>query len=820
MSAADNSFPQLPGYTILRRLGEGGMATVYLAIQNKLDREVAIKVMADHVARNPEFSERFLREAKIVGSLVHPNIVTVYDVDVVDGLHYLSMECVPGEELKRRVGELGINAIVRVITEVARALDFAASKGFVHRDIKPENILLHAEDRRAVLTDFGIARAVGGVSDLTQTGQALGTPHYMSPEQARGKPVDVRSDLYSLGVVFYLLLTHRMPFDGDTSVAVALRHISEPPPPLPEGLEILAPIIDRLLAKKPEQRFASGAELVAALEAIPRAQLLAIEHLVLRRSTTPLPPLPPFGDDRAETRIETTEAAPTRLHAAMQVPEEDLAERRSRHGGGGNWLWLLVPMLVAAAGAAVWQYRAVWQAQLSSADSPSPALAEVTTAPGAVNQAQGPAPAAASAAEQPAAAPAPIADPVTTWRAELDALLAAPATGEDALAWRRRVVGLQRRILAAAPDDATVRAGLQAQAQQLLAPAQAALEARDFAQGQAALAQYLGVFPEHSDTDAVRALDMALAEGRQQAQKVAALLADGNAQLARGALGAPEGDNALASFRAALALDPDSAAAQAGIAAVAARYGVLAQRALQAGELARASALLDRGLTLRPGDGELLAIQRALAERRARSARIAELLAQGQRLEAQGQAFGAISAAASYSAMLGLDASHSEAQRGLDRLKDSLVIQVRTLLREGDFGTASALLAPALEQFPEEAAYTQLAEEIATSRPYVDTLRLLGESLADGAVRAARVLNFEFAFRNFDPATTVLQAIVYDSGRRQQIAAVPVVVTGRNGRQQFRIERPLEGFSAGSYRLELQAAGRPLAQMEFTVAGP
>ena len=203
------AFPEIPGYTIERLLGQGGMACVYLAIQHSFEREVALKILSPTLAADASFCERYLRESKIVSRLVHPNIVTVYDVGAVGDFYYLSMEYVPGQDLKQSAHSLDLPQRLRVIKQVARALDVAGKKGYIHRDVKPENIMLHGEDGRALLMDFGIARPADVNTGMTQTGTAIGTPHYMSPEQARGKPVDSRSDIYSLGVVLYLLLTGR-----------------------------------------------------------------------------------------------------------------------------------------------------------------------------------------------------------------------------------------------------------------------------------------------------------------------------------------------------------------------------------------------------------------------------------------------------------------------------------------------------------------------------------------------------------------------------------------------------------------------------------
>jgi len=252
----------IPGYKILRTLGRGGMATVYLAQQEIFERQVALKVMSKALAADETFGKRFFREAKIVSQLVHPNIVTVHDVGVHQDSYYLSMEFIDGFDLKQIRKTLTLRQKLQVVVDIAKALDYAGKKGYVHRDIKPENIMFHNADGRAVLTDFGIAKAAGTDTAMTQTGTAIGTPHYMSPEQAKGKPVDHRSDIYSLGVVFFLLLTGRVPFDAESAVAIGIKHITEPVPLLPDGLEALQPLLDTLLAKKPEDRYQHAGDLV------------------------------------------------------------------------------------------------------------------------------------------------------------------------------------------------------------------------------------------------------------------------------------------------------------------------------------------------------------------------------------------------------------------------------------------------------------------------------------------------------------------------------------------------------------------------------
>ena len=284
-------------YRIDHEIGRGGMSVVYRAHDLRLNRAVAIKVLPPELALDPAVRSRFTREAQTSAQLSHPHIVPIYDVGEGDGIAYFVMALVTGGNLASHLEQRplrGVDEVRRILAEVADALAYAHVRGVIHRDIKADNILLESEGGRAMVTDFGIARAMEGGARLTQTGIAVGTPTYMSPEQAVGdRQVDGRSDVYSLGVVGYQMLTGRVPFTASNSMALLLKHVSERPQPIlelrPETPRSLAEAVERALAKAPEARWSTAAAFSEALVAGAGGSAWRVEAREPVRYTSPIP---------------------------------------------------------------------------------------------------------------------------------------------------------------------------------------------------------------------------------------------------------------------------------------------------------------------------------------------------------------------------------------------------------------------------------------------------------------------------------------------------------------------------------------------------
>jgi eukaryotic-like serine/threonine-protein kinase len=360
-------------YRIVRKLGSGGMANVYLAEDEDLGRRVAIKILNERYANDDLFIERFRREAKSAAALSHPNIVSVYDRGEAEGTYYIAMEVIEGRSLKELImtrGPLPIPQALAYTHEILEALRFAHRHGIIHRDIKPHNILI---GERLKVTDFGIARA--GASQMTEAGSIMGTAQYLSPEQARGAPVTASSDLYSVGIVLYEMLTGKVPFNGDSAIEIAMKHLNDAPKPpskirqeIPDELD---QVVLRALSKAPEDRYQSAEEFSDDLHRVEAGLPLAPGTEEAATALLTGVTVPVAGDGGSTEVLSSTAVSrppgPPPPQAPRRPPPYEPGYYQEPPPKRRRWLpWLVVALLLAAAGVAGWYVFSQIQDQLAA----------------------------------------------------------------------------------------------------------------------------------------------------------------------------------------------------------------------------------------------------------------------------------------------------------------------------------------------------------------------------------------------------------------------------------------------------------------------
>jgi serine/threonine-protein kinase PpkA len=747
---------EIAGYRIQQLLGKGGMASVYLALQESVQREVALKVMAPTLV-GEEFGERFLREARIAARLRHPHVVQVHDVGRSGDWHYIAMEHLSGGPLLRRDPPRDLPFTLRAVREIANALDYAHRRGVVHRDIKPDNILLR-DDGGAVLTDFGIARASDSAR-MTQVGMIMGTPHYMAPEQASGEPLDGRADLYALGIVFHELLVGRVPFDADDWIAVGLMHLSAPLPQLPPALGTVQPLLDRLLAKKPADRFQSGAELAAAIEDVedglgavnpgPRRRTPGAVPQVVEAAAAPAATEPHFGELGALPVGATPRPRPRRPASS---PISPMAR---------GWLFGALLAVVLVAGAA-WLWR--------------DALHEVL--------------------------------PKTQYASLLHDADRALAAGHLSAADGSGARQLYARVLAADPDDERATAGMRAVASGLLEQAGRHIQGDRFDAARAALAEAreLGVAAA-----ALAPLEQVLRDAEQQGVQAEQLLVDAQTALAAGHLDDGD-DSAVALFRRALQATGGSEVAGAGLRETLRLMLVRADEATARGDLDAAAAQIDAVAELDATHLQLASSRAALAEARGtQAAGTATQLAQAAALVQRGRltAPPGDNAREVYRDVLARAPGNRDALDGLRRIAEALLARAERELADFNFDAAQTLIDAARDTDPalprlrnadqrlaeRRAARSQLAGGVPLSAAQQATvqqhLQAAQQSLADG-----RLVHppGESAFDRYKAALAIDPG---NAAARDGIAAIPAaarthfdqaIATGRLGAARGYVE--------------------------------
>lgn len=338
-------------YEVVSKLGTGGMADVYLANDKLLGRQVALKILSSKYANDEQFIERFRREASSAACLNHPNIVQIYDRGEAEGTYFIAMEVLQGRSLKQIIvkhAPLNPDLMVSISTQIIEALRFAHRRDIIHRDIKPQNIIIDSEGRVKV-TDFGIARA-GGSSTMTEAGSILGTAHYLSPEQAQGRPVEAASDLYSLGIVMYEMATGKLPFVAENPVSIAMQHVNDAPRPpreiVPDFPENLEAVILRALGKKPTDRYLTADAFLDDLKRVQHGEEIAPPPMYVDTPTQVLGAVPEPNGQRTQIRYRPLEDGTQTTTIAR--PPKDPPKNKRRY-----WpLILVIVLLLALAGGA------------------------------------------------------------------------------------------------------------------------------------------------------------------------------------------------------------------------------------------------------------------------------------------------------------------------------------------------------------------------------------------------------------------------------------------------------------------------------------
>lgn len=829
----------IPGYQIKRQLGRGGMAFVYLAIQESFGREVALKILAPDHAQDKEFSERFLREARIISQLVHPNIVTVYDVGVHEGYHYLSMEYIRGRDLQQACRSLSKHRIINTIRDVAKALEYAHQKGYVHRDVKPENIMLH-DDGRVVLMDFGIARGSDTTLNMTKTGRAIGTPYYMSPEQTKGQPVDHRSDLYSLGVVLYQMLAGYVPFDADSAIAVGIKHVSAPIPQLTDSMRFLQPIINTCMSKNPAHRYQHASELIHVLEAIPEDMLAAAEAraaafreagrnhdsgtLIGGKSlNTSIPEVRVPTDER--NRVSSSE--PKKVSTPNITPVTTTPPRQRR----GLLFLLLLAIIVWLGFLKQEQLQEFWHKQAqpylvqhnilnsSATATADPSAETIPASPGVDDNLAGEQyPDTELELETNAAAMAgtpPSPERIQQLRAELDDQ---PQNAvELAMAYRQ--------ILRQRPRNPQARQGIAELRNWYTENIRDAVDKKDLPRARLLVNQLQQSFPRIASSERFQRMEERLI----QAEAVQAHVERAQDFFRADALTQPEGINALAEYRAAQALAPDNIDVQLGIQSIADTLLLRAKELQMNGELEQALVATNEGLEVLKDDPDFLALQKQLQDDKQYQDAITAQLDEADKQYRTGKLVSpkGKSAYDQYQAVLKQDPDNIAAKTGLSNIERQLISKVNINSRNGKFEQAGSALETVRQYFGKSKAYRnaeqQLAQAIDVARPNVQRIIFSRTQLSSltslqaEKLQLGRTLYIGFEYKNFEAESTLLQAALMDGTGRVQIAEKPVIIDGASGEHYFSIDLPVEGFTDGSYSLQLKYQNKQLNAGTFIV---
>jgi tetratricopeptide (TPR) repeat protein len=708
---------EIPGYSIEREIARGGMARVYLAVQKRFGRLVAIKVVSGEYTADPEFGKRFVREARIVAQLSHPNIVQVHDAGAHEQCYYLVMEYLRGGDLNRRLERgLHMQAAISVVKDIGRGLDAAHAKGFVHRDIKPENILFR-EDGSAVLSDFGIARMISGEASITRHGTVVGTPQYMSPEQAAGRALDGRSDIYSLGVVFYLMLTGEVPFMADSAIAVGIRHLQDPVPRLPGHLDAMQDIVDRFLAKAPESRFQNGAEVIEALDGIRASG--RVPNRTIKSEAVNTAEIRALGDSMS---------APVRIGRKVRAEPD----RRPKWPSAPRYRAWVLAFLVAAVAVAGFELYPDREREIL--------IGQFMAAIGFTDKTA-------------------LRD---AWR-QAESLRGDPNQGLAAVvAGYRRVLEIDPTVGKAHTIIATLLTEWKTRIVQ-------ALTDDDLALAEAKLTESLAVFPADDEL-------AALFDKLSDRKRADALVASAQELLRnRGPDDARSATAAMQAYQEALRLDPVHVAAKSDLDQLAEHYAKLASVAAESGNVTAAMGYLERATTANGANAQVAVVRDRVQQAASGQREIQSLLQQASAYRAAGALINppGSNAAEIYHRILATDPNNAIANQGLSEVVAQLLTRAGELLNTGEIDAVRVLSARASEIGLADTAMRELKTKLGAEEQRIGNVaRLLDEArqlMADGFITepsdqnvVARLLEV----RRLDPNNTAARDMLNVAARR------------------------------------------------------
>jgi len=706
----------IPGFQIQKEIGRGGMARVYLAVQRKFGRLVALKVVSGKFTQDTRYRERFVRESRINARLTHPNIVQVYDVGTHGDSLYLVLEYIRSGDLNQRLQKgMRLTDLLSVVKDIGKALDYAHGKGFIHRDIKPENILFR-EDGSAVLTDFGIARISDSEPSLTQTGIVVGTPQYMSPEQASGRELDGRSDIYSLGVVLYRMLTGDVPYKADSAVSIGIKHLQEPVPRLPNYLGAFQGVIDRCLAKRRDQRFQSGKELIDALDAVQTDAELP--NATIRAQAVSTQEVRAVGSD-----LLTTSRDPGRI---------DRHTERRRYQRRLRVLYTLLAITAVTSGVG---YLVVEQ---------PPWAIRLMTIAGLVE------------------------DPMVQ-----EAWSNAQSLHQDPNQGLSAVVAAYQRVLDLEPGHVGATTAIAGLVNQWRLAFSTALAQNDLDQAETKLSELAGAFPDDPD---LTSLQNSLVDRR----RAESLLTSTQALLrSHGLSDIPSATAAIQAYREVLRLAPAHAVAERELNSLAEHYAGLAMEAAGDGLVENALNFLDRASAANSELPLLDDVRDSIRQATTLQSDITDMLQRAGELRAAGTLIDppGENAAEIYHRVLAADPDNAVAAQGLNEVESQIISRTTQLIAIGDIDTVRALLdrSGAVGLGPETVAEVKGRLDVEVARladvqAGLDQARLL---MAQGFVTAPQESNAVAMLREIqrlDPGNDQAETLLQDAAER--LAAV------------------------------------------------